>query len=49
MPLISLYHEGRELSPHALDQDDGTFLIQYADTGDMAVVPAGEIEQRLNS
>ena len=48
MPLITLYHQGRELAPHAFDQGDGTFLIRYADNGDIAVVPEDDIEQRLN-
>lgn len=40
---IALFHQGREIAPYPMDNDDGTFTVRYADNGDIAVVADTEI------
>jgi hypothetical protein len=44
---IRLLHQGREIAPYGMDNDDGTMTVRYADNGDIAVVPMDEITQEL--
>ncbi len=45
---MKLTHDGREINDNGIDYGDGSVMIQYKDTGDVAIVRKSEIKRENN-